>query len=235
MIKLLTFDLDNTLWDVDAIIPRANKAMRDWIRQEHGDFAAQFNFNDMMPLLMQVAKEHPAIAHDFTQLRMEVLRRAFRQGGYTERAAEEAAEGAFLAFFHERNRVNFFPHVMDKLPLLKEEFLLYSISNGNADIRLTGLSDFISRHFSAINTGFAKPDPRIFSAAIQAADCAPYEVVHIGDDPVLDVEAAAAVGMKTVWVNYHQHAWPVEKAPADAVIHSFDELPSVLAQLKRSA
>jgi FMN phosphatase YigB (HAD superfamily) len=31
MIKLLTFDLDNTLWSVDPIIARAENAMMEWI------------------------------------------------------------------------------------------------------------------------------------------------------------------------------------------------------------
>jgi putative hydrolase of the HAD superfamily len=53
-------------------------------------------------------------------------------------------------------------------------------------------------------------------------------VVHIGDDPVLDVEAAAKVGMKTVWVNYEQQPWPTTLPPPDTVITRFDELPTQL-------
>ena len=35
MIKLLTFDLDNTLWSVDPIIARAENAMMEWIYKNH--------------------------------------------------------------------------------------------------------------------------------------------------------------------------------------------------------
>jgi putative hydrolase of the HAD superfamily len=229
MIKLLTFDLDNTLWDVNRIMPRANQAMRDWIRQEHAEFAAQFDLRGMARLLGEVAKNHPEIAHDFTQLRLEVLRRAFLEGGYSDVHAKTAAEGAFLAFYQERNRVDFFPQVLDALARLKKHYQMVSISNGNADIHRVGLTPYFSQQFSAISVGVPKPDPRIFEAALQATGCEPHQVVHIGDDPVLDVEAAAKVGMKTVWVNYEQQPWPTTLPPSDIVITRFDELPAQLA------
>ena len=31
-IRLVTFDLDNTLWDVDTVIHRAEKETRNWIQ-----------------------------------------------------------------------------------------------------------------------------------------------------------------------------------------------------------
>ena len=35
MIKLLTFDLDNTLWSVDPIIIRAENAMMEWLYEHY--------------------------------------------------------------------------------------------------------------------------------------------------------------------------------------------------------
>lgn len=232
MIQLLTFDLDNTLWNVDDIMPRANKAMREWIRQEHEAFAARFDFRDMTKLLMKVAAEQPTIAHDFTQLRLAVLRAAFLEGGYSQSSASDAAQGAFEVFFRERNRVDFFPDVMEGLTELKKNHALYSISNGNADVALVGLGDFFTEHFSAISVGYPKPDPRIFQAALEASGHLAPQTIHIGDDPELDVAAAAAVGMKTVWVNYEHKAWPSRLAPPDGEIRAFAELPKVVEQVK---
>ena len=42
-IRLITFDLDNTLWDIEPIVARAEKSMRDWIRQQHPDFVRRFH------------------------------------------------------------------------------------------------------------------------------------------------------------------------------------------------
>lgn len=231
MIKLITFDLDNTLWDVDTIVLRADKAMRDWIRREHVAFAAGFDFRELGRLRADVMQQRPEILHDLTQLRIEVFRRAFREGGYGEAAALAASEGAFAVFFHERNRVEFFPDVLPGLASLKAGYEMYSISNGNADIEKVGLAHIFSRHFSAISVGAAKPDPRIYEAAIAAAGVQPHEVLHVGDDAEQDVAAAAAVGMKTVWANYGDRLWPDNLARADGEIGAFAELPALVQRL----
>ena len=46
-----------------------------------------------------------------------------------------------------------------------------------------------------------KPDPRIFREALRELGLAPGEVLHVGDSLDADVRGAAAVGMRTVWVN----------------------------------
>ena len=38
-LKLITFDLDNTLWPVDEVIRKAEKACSDWIAERHPDAA----------------------------------------------------------------------------------------------------------------------------------------------------------------------------------------------------
>lgn len=233
MIKLLTFDLDNTLWDVDSIVLRADKAMRDWIRDQHADFAAGFDFRGMRALRDEVMAQRPDIHHDLTQLRTEVLRRAFLGGGYGETEALAAAQGAFDAFFRERNRVEFFPDVLEGLAALRRDYEMYSISNGNADIQRVGLGHVFSRHFSAISVGAAKPDPRIYQAALDAAGVSAQEVLHVGDDPEQDVHAAAALGMHTVWVNYGDKVWPEQLPPATAQISRFAELLPLVGQLQR--
>ena len=249
-IKLLTFDLDNTLWDVEAIVTRAEKVMRAWIRAHHPEFVASFDFRHFMALREAVLRERLDIAHDLTELRLEVLRRAFRSAGYGLDDAETAAQGAFEEYFRERNVVEYFPGVMEALRELREEYRIFSISNGNADIQRVGLGHVFSRHFSAISVGAAKPDPRIFQAAIAAAGVAPAEVLHIGDHPEQDVAAAAAVGMKTVWVNFGGAPWPTGMlAPSqgeqqsalhsppqslprpDGEIRVFSELPELVRRL----
>ncbi|MDF2446566.1 MAG: superfamily hydrolase [Moraxellaceae bacterium] len=229
-IKLLTFDLDNTLWDVEPIVLRAEKFMREWIRREHPEFAGRFDFRHFNALREAVLSERQDIAHDLTQLRLEVLRRAFAGAGYAPSAAEAAAQGAFEEYFRERNTVAYFPGVLETLAGLRAEFDLYALSNGNADIARVGLGHVFSRHFSAISVGAPKPDPRIYQAALEAARVAPEQVIHIGDHPEQDVAAAAALGIRTVWVNFTDQPWP-ELPPADAEVRSFAEIPLAVRRL----
>lgn len=229
-VKLLTFDLDNTLWDVEAIVTRAEKVMRAWIRAHHPEFVAAFDFSHFLALREAVLRERLDIAHDLTELRLEVLRRAFRSAGYGLDDAEAAARGAFEEYFRERNVVEYFPGVLEALRELREDFEIHALSNGNADIGRIGLGHIFSRHFSAISVGAAKPDPRMYRAALAAAGAAPGEAIHIGDHPEQDIAAAAALGMKTVWVNYGGAPWP-ELPPPDGEIRDFAALPALVRRL----
>jgi putative hydrolase of the HAD superfamily len=49
--------------------------------------------------------------------------------------------------------------------------------------------------------GVAKPDPRIFKAALAEAGADPAATVHVGDQPVNDVAAARAVGITPVLID----------------------------------
>lgn len=229
-IKLLTFDLDNTLWDVETIVLRAEKVMRSWIRDNHPEFSATFDFAAFAVLREAVLRERRDIAHNLTELRLEVLRRAFTGAGYAQALAEEMAQAAFAEYFRERNVVEFFPGALDALQVLRADYELYALSNGNADIGRVGLGHLFSRHFSAISIGAAKPDPRIYLAALEASGVEPHEVAHIGDHPEQDIAAAAAVGMRTIWVNFTQQDWPDLPLP-DRQITSFAELPRVVKSL----
>lgn len=234
MIKLITFDLDNTLWDVEAIVVRAERRMRAHIAARHPKFVAAFDMQSGLARLREaVFRERPDIAHDLTRLRLEVLRRAFAEGGYDEAAAGQAAEAAFAEYFDERNRVEYFPGALETLTALAADFELHALSNGNADIRRVGLGHLFRHHFSAISVGAAKPDPRMYRAALDAAGVAPHEALHVGDHPEQDVAAAAALGMRTVWVNFTDQLWPALPRP-DGEIRDFSELLPLVQRLHGS-
>jgi HAD superfamily hydrolase (TIGR01549 family) len=74
--------------------------------------------------------------------------------------------------------------------------------------------------------GVAKPDPRIFEAALAGAGADPSATVHVGDQPANDVAAARAVGITPVLIDRFAR-YP---APDDA--HRVEDLAG-LVQLVR--
>ena len=80
--------------------------------------------------------------------------------------------------------------------------------------------------------GVRKPDPAIFLGALRALDARPAHAIHVGDDPVLDVEGARAAGMRVVQVTSASPAALASRAP-DAVVPSLAALPDVIARLDR--
>ena len=61
---------------------------------------------------------------------------------------------------------------------------------------------------SAREHGHAKPDAPIFHATCERLGRAPAEVLHIGDDPLLDVAGARLAGLRSCWINREKQRWP---------------------------
>jgi len=63
----------------------------------------------------------------------------------------------------------------------------------------------LRRHLHAVVTsaevGAVKPDARVFGAALTAAGVSAGEALHVGDDPVRDVEGARGVGIRALLVD----------------------------------
>jgi len=77
--------------------------------------------------------------------------------------------------------------------------------------------------------GIRKPDPEIFLLTLRRVGVSPEEAVHVGDDPVLDVEGARDAGMGVIQVAADGRATGPSKP--DAVIARLSELPAALARL----
>lgn len=91
--------------------------------------------------------------------------------------------------------------------------------------------------FSAVTfsdeRGIRKPDPEIFRLTLRELGVDAAEAVHVGDDPVLDVEGARDAGLRVVQVaGRDRGAAPVRP---DATIRSLADLPAALDQLDRSS
>ena len=89
--------------------------------------------------------------------------------------------------------------------------------------RLEVLSFFDVRVISGVE-GVEKPDPRIFRLGIERAGVTPERSVYVGDNPVLDVDPALAIGMHAVLIDRRDR----HPDGAGARIVSLDELPGVL-------
>jgi REG-2-like HAD superfamily hydrolase len=84
------------------------------------------------------------------------------------------------------------------------------------------------RHFSFVaasaRIGFEKPHRRIFEWALEQANAAPDEVIHVGDHVDADVAGATALGIGAVLVD-RAHHYAADEVPAGVpVIHSLEEL-----------
>ena len=217
MIKAITFDLDDTLWDVWPVVERAEQHLHEWLRSHYPRIPQRYSPLELRELCAE-------IAHDRTRLRKDALQLAARRTGYLD----FDVDAAFAVFYIARNAVELFAEVRPTLERLARRYTLASLSNGNADVGLIGLDDVFSFSLNAIEVGAAKPEPLMFELACRRLGAWPGQVVHVGDDPEHDVRGAANAGMRTVWVNRNGREWP-GGPEADAEIGSLAELEAVLA------
>ena len=70
------------------------------------------------------------------------------------------------------------------------------------------LTEFFSNMTISTQVGAAKPDRKIFAAALQKCDCALEEIVHIGDSLTADYAGAINVGIQAFWLNRNAVSQP---------------------------
>lgn len=233
-IRLITLDLDDTLWEVAPVIVRAEQTLLDWLNREHADWLRHVGHDGLARLRRDIVMQHPQHRHDLSRMRILLLEELLRRSAVPEADVPHAAEAAFEVFLAARNQVTLFDGVEQVLAELSQRHTVHALSNGNADVHRVGLGHYFHEHFSAARAGQAKPHPRMFEMALAAAGVQPEQAVHVGDHPEQDVLAARAVGMRTVWVNASGAEWTGSHAP-DAVIRQFRELPAALRELETGA
>jgi len=203
-IAAISLDLDDTLWPIWPTIERAERVLHQWLVREAPKTASLLITPGVLRELREAtAKERSDLAHDLSALRRESIRAALRRAGEDPALADPA----FDAFFAERQRVTLYDDVLPALRWLSERYPLVAISNGNADLKLTGVSRWFRSGFNAREFGSGKPHAPIFRAAAASVGLLPKDVLHVGDDAVLDVVGALDAGMQAAWLVRDERPW----------------------------
>ena len=203
-IAAISLDLDDTLWPIWPVIEKAERALAAFLSERCPNTAAMFPIAEMRALRERIASDYPQFAHDFTHQRRLSLAHALRSAGDDE----AHVEAAFDAFYAARNAVEFYPDALQALERLAARWPIAALTNGNADLKAIGIAHCFKVTITAREAGHAKPDAPIFHAACKHLNLSPREVLHVGDDPVLDVDGARRAGLRTCWINRRGDAWP---------------------------
>ena len=129
-----------------------------------------------------------------------------------------------------------FPDAEPLLERLGARYPLGLISNGPGELQRPKIEKFdLERHFEFVvvsgEFGVRKPDPAIFTAALEALGVSPGGAVFIGDNPRDDIAGACASGLAAIWVNRGDWSGP-DPSKADALPHAevreLREIPAAL-------
>jgi len=218
-ILAISLDLDDTLWPVEPAIRNAEQRLDAWLRAEHPAVAQRFPVAEMRKLRDAIERERPDLAHDFTAQRILTIERAFAACGLGDAHVADA----FEVYYAARNAVECYADTLPALAALSARLPIVSLSNGNADLERIGLRHHFRHCVSAREVGYAKPHARIFEATCDKLGIAPRHVLHVGDDPHLDVGGAREAGLRTAWLNRGGATWSHGPSP-DLTIADLNEL-----------
>lgn len=234
-IRAVTFDLDDTLWDVEPAIERAERDLRVWLDANCPDMAARHDRDALFRLRGALIAKTPGLQHDVSELRVQVLKTALLRTGREAAEAERLARAGFEVFLSSRHVIEYYDHAVEVLRTLRQRYVIGALTNGNADVWRLDIGPLFHFAIQAGEVGSSKPEPAMFEEAMRRTRLEPKEIVHVGDHLENDVAGAKRLGWHTVWVNRKRAPRPEGTAAADGEISCLSELPPVIARIDDDA
>ena len=210
-IKAITFDLDDTFWDVKPVLINAEMKTRKFIEDKIGKLEWG-SWEEFKLIREKLIVEDASYEFDVGKLRKKLLLMKIQERVSDEEAANELSEGAFQLFFQERNKVEFFPSVLDEIKKLSQIYKLGCLTNGNANIEIIGINKFFKFNISSKDVSANKPSESHFHKAIELLGVSKEELLHIGDHKINDMLGAINYGCKALWFNPAKEVWDLEDA-----------------------
>lgn len=226
-IKVVSFDLDDTLWDLPPVIERAESMLYHWIQAELPSVAQQYSADQMRQHRMEFADTNPHLRVDVTALRKESLAALFEQCGESGEKVDEA----FAVFYRERSQVNLYHDAVPTLERIREQYHVAALTNGNADLDIIGITHLFDDVWKASLTVPPKPHHSMFHSTADVFSVQPSAILHVGDNPITDVKGGNDAGALTVWFNPLEQEWTETETRPDIEIANLTELLQVLPGL----
>lgn len=230
--KTLFIDLDNTLYDFsgnsrEAYIAVYNLLDYDrWFRSFEHYYEIYEEYNLRLWALYaegKITKEH---------LNAERYSHPLRVVG----APDPEAIGA--QFWDEAMKrlplgSRLMPHAKEILTYLRPKYKMYILSNGFTELQSrkmqsAGIAHYFDGMILSEDIGVNKPNPAIFTHALQIAESTAEESLMIGDNYEVDIEGAQRVGIDQVFYNISKKDLNPEHPQPTFTITSLLELKEIL-------
>jgi len=229
-IKIVSFDLDDTLWDLPPVIKQAEETLYEWIGSNWPDVTAQYSIEEIADHRFVFADRNSHLRVDVTALRKGSLSHLFADFNLPESAVEEA----FDVFYRARSQVTLYEDALPMLERIGKHYHLAALTNGNADLGLIGIEHLFDDVQKASLSMAPKPDASMFLATARKFGVEPGEILHIGDNQTTDVIGGNDAGSLTVWFNQSGDSWDHPEQRPDFEIKTLTSLETILPLLSSS-
>ncbi|GIU07963.1 haloacid dehalogenase [Shewanella sp. c952] len=198
--SVISFDLDDTLYDNRPIIRQAEAASQQFLNQQYPKSQA-WQVGDWHRLKLTLIKQRPQLRHDPSLARQAMLECGLVQLGYDARTAKAGATAVFDHFVIHRSHFSVSDPVLELLAKLKQNYRLIGITNGNVDYQRIGLGDLLEFVLHPGQGFKQKPAADMFVQAAKQLNIPLRQILHIGDSAMSDVVGARQAGCQAVWLN----------------------------------
>ena len=206
-IKLITFDLDDTFWDIGPVIINAEVKTREFIDKKLGGEIAWGNMQEYLAVRKTLILDNPAMEYDLTLLRKGMMNHYLQSYFASVSDRDALIDQAFDFFLEERHKISFYEGVIDSLDRLAKNFSLGILTNGNADMHKLGIDSYFDFSIASEDVKSAKPDNGHFTKALEVSSLNPENVLHIGDHQTCDMVGAMNAGFNVLWFNKKMEYW----------------------------
>ena len=206
----------------------AEQALYSWLSENKPEITQVYDIDQLRSKRKQLILEQPELMHDLSAARKVHLQQLAAETG----DSDTWVDTAFHVFYDARQKVKLFDDVLPVLSELKKNYTLAALTNGNAHISKTGLTDYFDFQISAADVHASKPDPAMFISAMKKAGVSPQQTLHVGDHPVHDIQGARNAGIDTIWLKRFAQTWDLSEPEPDQQFHNLNQLHNWLCALK---
>lgn len=200
-VKALSFDLDDTLYDNVPVISKAEEDFARMLTIRYGlphKCAASAFWKEIKD---QTVKREPKLADDVTAQRVQGLLDAFTLLHQPLAGGKDEACDLIREFIAIRSKINVPESSKQLLSRLGEKYTLAAISNGNSDLKVSGLIAYFDYDLRPkIGGPRRKPSVDLFYEYATLLKISPQEILHIGDEPQTDINGAVRAGCQCAWL-----------------------------------
>jgi YjjG family noncanonical pyrimidine nucleotidase len=206
--KHIFFDLDHTLWDHNTNSRLALEEVYQSFGLQEIGIASCDDFNTIFKETnFQLWDKYEAGQINQSQLRHQRFRLVFNKLGVKNYDLCDTISESYMEISTKKS--NLLPNAHEILKYLQPKYPLHIITNGFDEVQSIKMEAGKITHFfreiiTSQNSGYKKPDSRIFAYALKKVGASASECLMIGDSFPSDIVGATRAGIDAVFFNPEQ-------------------------------